>query len=141
MRLLKTAPLRTHHQNLLAVGDRKVLWLILVAVSMNRLCSLLPESIYFDPFPAYDLQITLQTYVYFITSHLSIILIWLALWRRSDNLSKIFYNFMVIEIFSLVDFLVIYEHPIFHLGTYGVEFTDIKIILYSIFIIKWNLRH
>jgi hypothetical protein len=121
-----------------AMGDRKFLWLILVSVAINRLCTLLPTGILFSPFPLYEMQISLQSYVYFITVHLSIMIIWMALSQLESKFSSIFHSFFKIEVLSLIDFFLIYEHPWFHIGSYGVEFTDIKILLYTYFIFRWN---
>lgn len=118
--------------------ERRFLWFVLVGVGLNRLCSILPVGVYFDPFPLYELQINLQSYVYFITVHLGVIATWYGIYQLRNRLSDIFYKFIVIEIVSLIDFLLIYEHPWFHLGSYGVEFTDAKILLYAYFILKWK---
>lgn len=118
--------------------DRKFLFVILTSVAINRLCSLLPTGVMFSPFPLYDMQISLQSYVYFISTHLSIMLVWMALSQWPNKFSSIFNTFFKIEVLSLIDFFLIYEHPWFHIGTYGVEFTDIKILLYTYFILRWN---
>ncbi len=118
--------------------DSKFLWLILVSVAINRICTIMPVGVYFDPFPLYDLQINLQSYIYFITVHLSIMIVWMALTQMESKFSALFNTFFIIEVLSLIDFFLIYEHPWFHIGSYGVEFTDLKILLYTYFIIKWN---
>lgn len=123
----------------LQVGNhRLILWIILVSIGLNRLCSILPWDIYLNPFPLYELKISLQAYCFFITNHLAFIGIWYSQVLRRDRLSDIFQKFMIIEIASLLDFILIYEHPWFYLGSYGVEFTDAKILLYTYFILKWN---
>lgn len=120
---------------------KKTLWFILISVGINRLCTIVPEGVYFDPFPLYDMidvrtgqnvGINLQSYVYFITVHLSVIILWAGLILVRWKLSGLFYDLMVVEVFSLIDFFIIYEHPWFHIGSYGVEFTDIKILAYAI---------
>jgi hypothetical protein len=131
------------------------IWLILFAVSINRICSYLPSTIYFDPFPFYNIVydgnnvgISLQSYVYFIAVHLSIIAIWLFCMfempqykLKSINwrwITSIFSLFFILEVGSLIDFLLIYEHAIFHIGFYPIEFTDFKLILYTSIIILWK---
>ena len=116
---------------------RKILFLVLAAIALNRLCSLLPTGVYFDPFPLYDQSINLQSYVYFISVHVSIILLWFA-FRMDEKVKDIFTKFIILEFFSLADFFIIYEHPCFYIGKYGVEFTDPKILLYTYYIIRWK---
>jgi hypothetical protein len=119
---------------------KKTLWFILISICLNRLCTLFPEGVYFDPFPLYDIVdirtgqnvgINLQSYIYFITVHLSVICLWVGFILVRWKLSDMFKAFLAIEIFSLLDFFIIYEHPWFPIGSYGVEFTDFKILLYA----------
>ena len=120
--------------------DRRFVWLILIGVAVNRLTTLFPGSWYWgDPFLLYDMgkPMQVQAWVYFLTDHFQILIWWFAFWQLKNKFSGLFYNFMAIEVFSLFDYILIYEHPIFHLGNYGVEFTDIKILLYTYFIIRW----
>ena len=121
--------------------SRKFLWLVLVGVAINRLCSILPSEWYFeDPFLLYDYgrPFQVQAYVYMITIHIGVIATWYGFYQLKNEFSKIFCNFLIIEIVSLVDFILIYEHPWFHICDYGVEFTDAKILLYAYYIIRWN---
>lgn len=117
---------------------RKILIIVLAAVAINRLCSLLPTGIYFDPFPLYEQSINLQSYVYFACVHVSIILIWIAFRMTEEKFRDIFSKFIILEVVALADYFIIYEHPWFHIGSYGVEFTDAKILLYAYYIIRWK---
>lgn len=121
--------------------SRKFLWFVLLGVAINRLCSILPEDWYFeDPFLLYDLgePFQVQAYVYMITIHLGIISTWYGFYILKNQYSNIFWHFLIIEIASLIDFILIYEHPWFYIGNYGVEFTDFKILLYAYYILRWN---
>lgn len=118
---------------------------ILFSIAINRLTTVMPTGIYFDPFPFYDILydgenvgINLQSYVYMIANHLSIMAIWLFCMYEMPKYSLLFSLFIILEVGSLIDFLLIYEHPVFHIGFYGVEFTDFKLILYTTFIILWK---
>jgi|SRR5688572_763632 len=117
---------------------KEFLWWILVGVAINRACSILPVGVYFDPFPLYEMEISLQTYVYMITIHLAVMATWYGLTTLKNEYREIFKTFLIIELASLIDFFLIYEHPWFHIGNYGVEFTDAKILLYSYYILRWN---
>jgi hypothetical protein len=122
------------------------LWLILFGVVINRFCSFpIFSGVYFDPFPFYDVMydgrnvgINLQSYIYMFANHLSIIAIWVFCRYEMPKYAILFSLFIVLEIGSLADFILIYEHPIFHIGNYGVEFTDFKLILYTSLIILWK---
>lgn len=118
--------------------EGKFLWLILVSVAINRVCSLLPAKRTFDPFPLYDITVSWQYYAYVFANHLSVILVWIAVRNILGIFKPLFAIFIFIEVLSLVDFILIYEHPWFHIGSYGIEFTDLKIIMYATAIIKWN---
>jgi hypothetical protein len=125
--------------------ETRVLFLILVAIAINRLCSLLPSGVYFDPFPLYDLVyngeivgINLQAYCYAITVHLSIIIMLFAFREALPQLSTVFLLLIGIEFLSLADFFIIYEQRLFYLGKYPVEFTDFKILSYAIVILLWK---
>jgi hypothetical protein len=126
--------------------NRHLYWL-LGAVGINRLCSLVPTYHYFDPFPFYNITdqeghnvgITLQSYIWGISNHVvTMALFHLLTVFASAKYSQLFGIFFLLECASLVDYLLIYEHSLFNLWSYGVEFTDIKIILYTYFIIRWN---
>lgn len=115
----------------------KVLYWLLFAIGVNRACSLVPDYT-FDPFPFYDIQISVGYYIYAISNHLFVMILFYLLsvvWTRGYYLMA---TLFILEVLSLIDFLLIYEHPIFHIGSYGVEFTDFKIILYAYYIIQWN---
>jgi len=129
----------------MAEVSKKTLWLILVAVALNRACSLLPTGIYFDPFPLYDIidpitgqnvGINLQSFAYMIANHLTIMVLWYGFILVRWKYSTLFYNLLVIELFSLIDFFVIYEHYWFKIGWYPLEFTDIKLAAYAFCIWK-----
>jgi len=122
--------------------------MILLAVSVNRLCSLpfVPEYFYFDPFLFYDIVdkdgvnvgISLRSFIYMVTIHFAWILLWVREIRLKNSTSELFKCFLYIEALSLIDFFLIYEQSWFSIGLYNVEFTDFKIIMYAISIIKWN---
>jgi|SRR6185503_5059206 hypothetical protein len=121
------------------------LWLILFSVAINRLCSWMPANVYFDPFPFYDIYyldqnigISLQAFIYYLANHLTIISIWIFCLHEIPKYSILFRFFIVLEVIALLDYLLIYEHAWFHIGFYGVEFTDIKLILYTSLIILWK---
>lgn len=127
----------THQLNRLQVESRILYWL-LFAIAINRACSLVPD-VYFDPFIFYDIQISVGYYIYAISQHtIVLVLIYLLGHFTAGNIYKLMFKLFWLEVLAVIDFILIYEHPIFYLWSYGVEFTDFKIILYTYFIIRWN---
>lgn len=128
----------------------KALIYILTAISIDRLCGLIPSRwSSFDPFPFYDLiykgenvGIHPQYYVKAITVHIGWGLFMLAFRELSlmfsTTLHRLFIAFLVIECLALADFLLLYEQPFFNIGLYRVEFTDFKILGYAISIYLWR---
>ena len=129
----------------------KYLWLIVLAVVWNRLCSMpfIPEYVFIDPFPFYTILdkngdpegITIQGYLYMAGIHLGWITLWVREILRKDKYSSLFIAFLIIEIMSLLDFMLRYEQAFFDLGFYTFEFTDIKIGLYILSIYAWKKRY
>lgn len=122
--------------------ERSLFWL-LGAVGINRLCSLVPAYVYFDPFPFYNILdaegnnvgLTVQSYIYGISTHAIVMaLIHLLAVFSSAKYWQLFTILFVLECASLIDYILIYEHPFL----YKIEFTDIKIIIYTLVIIKWT---
>jgi len=126
----------------------RYLWLIPVAIFTNRVTSILPEYYYFDPFPAAEILdskgievgITLQSYVYMISIHLGWIILWLRETLKKDKYQVLFTQFLILELFSLLDFLIRYEQYFFNAGFYKFEFTDIKLALYILAIANWKRK-
>lgn len=146
-----TASPKTHHQNRRhQVDNSRQLYWLLGAVGINRLCSLVPAYLYFDPFPFYDIVdangkevgITLQAYIYGISVHAIVLSLFHLLYTlTSPKFSQLFFICFSLEVASLLDYFLIYEHPVFYIKSYGVEFTDFKIICYTYLIIQWNQQN
>lgn len=127
----------------------KFIVLFFASVMINRFCSWFPANYYLtgpfnnSPFPFYSMQINVQSYVYFISVHFSIIWFYYAVIHlfKADHLKQLFNKFVILEWVSLLDFILIYEHPWFHLGDYGVEFTDPKLFIYAYLLLQWKISH
>lgn len=127
--------------------SKDAILIILLAIVINRFTSWLPEYYYISPFPFYrildehgvEIGITLQSYYYILCWHFLMFAFWqYCMIKNRLSTRQMFYAFRAIEIASLFDFFLIYEHPWFYVGTYGVEFTDFKVFLYLIFYAKWS---
>jgi hypothetical protein len=129
----------------------KIMYLILVAIALDRVCTLLPGHIFInDPFPLYDLTytidgveyhvISLQAYVKAVTVHLSWIILLIGFKLALHvKMEQLLIWMITIEIMSLADFLLIYEQGLFYVGNYHVEFTDFRILGHAICIILWKM--
>lgn len=90
--------------------------------------------------------ITVQAYAFMMAIHLGWIILWVREILKRDNYSILFKWFLIIEVFSLFDFIIRYEQSFITLGFYHVEFTDFKIAAYVLCIaqfkrkyyLKWN---
>lgn len=126
--------------------DSRLIFIIVTAIFLNRLCSWAPESIRFDPFLFYDIVnkkgenigIGLQSYIYCLCYHLFILSVWFFNIHRTGKLHTLFIYFFLIEVLSLIDFLLIFEHSFMSIGFWNVEFTDFKLIAYTSISILWS---
>lgn len=128
----------------------KVVFIILVAFSLDRLCTLVPGHIFInDPFPFFDLSyiyegteyhsISLQAYVKAVTTHISWIILLFAFRKALPvSMERLLLYMIGIEFLSLADFFLLYEQPIFKVGAYRVEFTDFKILGHATAILLWK---
>lgn len=106
----------------------------------------MPDFSIGDPFPFYSIynddgtvyDMDLQVYFDRMFDHISRALILAWGFLTFADYRKLLYYFFVIELFAIVDYMLIYEHPWFYLGSYGVEFTDFQIMLYVIFAVRWR---
>jgi hypothetical protein len=117
--------------------ESRAIYCLLLAIGLNRACSLVPDYT-FDPFLFYDIQISVGYYIYALSNHCFVMILFYILAAVSSRMYQLMAQFFWLEVLSLVDFILIYEHPIFYICGYGVEFTDLKIILYVILIIQWK---
>lgn len=130
----RTIRRQIHHQ----VENSKVLFWLLFAIGMNRACSIVPDM-FFDPFPFYDITISVSFYIYVISNHCFILILFYLLTQTAmGEMFRIMVVFFWLQFLSLLDFILIYEHPIFYVGRYGVEYTDFKVLMYTYLIIRWN---
>lgn len=127
----------------------KYLWLIPLAIFFNRITSLLPEYKFIDPFPMYTIVdkngdpegITLQGYWFIFALHAGWIILWIREWLRKDKYSILFSWFLIIEAFSLLDFILRYEQSFITIGFYPLEFTDIKLAAYVLCIALFKRKY
>jgi hypothetical protein len=112
--------------------------LILLAVSLNVLTGLFSRA-KISPFIFYDVEISIQHYFYYAFTHVSIILIW---WfcLLETKYKDFFRGALLIEVFALIDYLVIYEKSFMDFGGLHLEFTHIKILLYGLLILNEHFK-
>lgn len=119
---------------------------LLSAIILNRITDLLPDR-YVSPFPfhkimyqGHEFGISIQNYCYYIDLHLIFIMFWNFCYKRLPAMAQLFYIYRAIEIIGLFDFMLIYEKPFMHIGSYGLEITDFRILIYFALYILWKRR-
>ena len=129
----------------------KAIILIFIAAAVDRSCTLFPSDVYYDPFLFYDMRYSCDGIVYegvnlqYIAKAVSvharnIIGLFAILLLIPTNAHRLIAVFITLEFMSVADFFIIYEQSFFSIGKYAVEFTDFKIIGYSISIIAWKIQ-
>ena len=132
--------------------EAKVVLMVFLAVALDRLCTLVPSGIYFDPFPFYDLTycdpctgkcanvgINMQYFCKAITVHIGWVLFMVAFSCAFESTKKLFLLFAFLEALSIIDFWLIYEQAFYRLPGIAIELTDIKnVILYPAGIYLWK---
>lgn len=128
------------------ISEIDALLLVLIAIAFNRVTDWLPGYYYIHPFPFYEILdssgnavgITLQSYFFMLCLHFFTIFYWNHTFKRSLNEKPLFWCFRTIEILSLFDFILIYEKAFMQIGSYGLQFTDLKILTYATLYILWK---
>lgn len=118
---------------------------LLAGVFCNRLCDAVPSDIRIDPFPFYDIivdgeniGIDLQSLVYIIAYHFTIIGFWVFGLHMIPRMRGLFILFLWLEVGSFVDLWLFYEHPFIRTNIFSIEFTDIKLLFYALFTVLWR---
>lgn len=131
---------------------KTVIILLVVAAGIDRLCTLVPSDIYYDPFLLYDMRyecdgvvydgVNLQYIVKAVSVHARNIMGIIACWVLAPaELRRLLLVFAFFELLSVADFFIIYEQSFFSIGKYNVEFTDFKIIGYATATYLWKIRN
>lgn len=87
--------------------------------------------------------ITVQLFVYVLAYHFAFLIMWYRNWKLNPSIASTLYrDWFAVEVLSLIDLFIIYEHPYFTLDfglfRYGVEFSDLKVLLYVYFMVRWR---
>ncbi len=126
-------------------------FLVLIAIAFDRACTLwfIPIGYYCDPFPFFDpiyyigdtevVGINIQYYIKAISVHATIIGLILSARKAAPLfMARFFAVCAIVEVLSLLDFLLIYEQGLFYIGKYHVEFTDFRILGHATAILLWK---
>jgi len=119
------------------------LLIILIALGLDRFCTIVSPSIYIDPFVFYDMRfecgdvvyegVNLQYVVKAVSVHLMVIMFMWSLRITVPSMNKALKFSQIVEWCGLADFFLIYEQAIFG----PVEFTDIRILLHGVIFLLW----
>lgn len=126
----------------------KVLIIILIAIAIDRLCTVVDSNVYYDPFLFYDLHwecgdtvysgVNLQYILKAVSVHVSVILLLWCIQIGFPDLKKALKFSMIVEALGIIDFFLIYEQSFFSIGIWDVEFTDFRIAAHGLIIGLWK---
>lgn len=93
--------------------------------------------------PVYGIPVQLLIYV--LAYHAVFLVLWFRNWKFTDSIAAPLYrNWFYVEIVSLIDLFLFYEHPFYYLDlgmtNFGIEFSHIKVMLYIFLMIKWKTQ-
>lgn len=124
------------------MADRLYIILILAALAIREAWTLVPFSAHtFDPFPLYDIELTAQTYVYFLCHYASMMVFAYTFTLILISFRPILATWFWLQVVEFIDYLLTYNSPWFYIFTLGVGITVIKFLVLSIISIKhlqWN---
>lgn len=110
--------------------DRNAILLILVALGIREAWTLLPPIAYtFDPFPFYDLELTLQTYVYFLCHYVSMMVFAYTFMMLLISFRPILTTWFWLQVVEFFDYMLSYNTPWFYILGVGIGITIIKFIV------------
>ena len=126
-------------------NEAKAFLIILIALGLDRFCTIVSPSIYVDPFIFYDMRfecdgvvyegVNLQYVVKAVSVHLLVIMFMWSFRIVVPSMNKALKFSQIVEWCGLADFFLIYEQAIFG----PVEFTDIRILLHGVIFLLWRI--
>lgn len=121
--------------------NARYLILILFGLAFAELFTIIPDSEPMDYFPLYDppgedYMITRKTYFYFMGQHLFLMCFMAFVIFIESPYRTLFKNFFLIEVFYFADYILIYHNSYFHIAGIGINYTYVRLSLYTYLILK-----
>ena len=124
------------------MAERNAIILILAALGIREAWTLLPNVEYtFDPFPFYDLELSIQTYVYFLCHYVSMMVFAYTFMMIIISFRPVLAAWFWLQVVEFFDYMLSYNTPWFYILGVGVGITIIKFIVLSVTAIrhlKWS---
>lgn len=90
---------------------------------------------YLSLFPYSKQKLTLQTHIYFIFEHVTVITILYLWYNEASEYSKHYVlMFLFLQIGNLVDYLLRYNEPFLKLHGRSINYNIVSIVLYALFL-------
>lgn len=122
--------------------ERNAIILILTALGIREAWTLLPNIPQtFDPFPFYDLDLSIQTYVYFLCHYVSMMVFAYTFMMILISFRPVLVTWFWLQVVEFFDYMLSYNSPWFYILGVGVGITIIKFIVLSataIRYLKWS---
>ena len=87
-------------------------------------------------FPFSPMKLTFQTWVYFISEGLIKIILAYLLWAEAKKYKFVFFVFLWIQVFDLVDYLLSYNSIWFEVGQGPVSMNTVSIVIFAWAVLK-----
>jgi hypothetical protein len=124
------------------MAERNCIILILAALAIREAWTLIPFSAHtFDPFPFYDIELNIQTYVYFLCHYVSMMVFAYAFTTLLISFRPILTTWFWLQAVEFIDYLLTYNSPWFYIFTLGIGITVTKFLVLSIISVRqlqWN---
>lgn len=115
--------------------SHKILILLFCSVLVMHFFQLVPEGAIRSRYPYSDQVISLQSYTYFASMHVSKMLLYMAIIVAVPQL-KIISIFFWLELVSTVDYFLRYNETLFVLYGHDITFGTIKLLILGFVIAK-----
>jgi hypothetical protein len=117
------------------------LLLLYVTLLMGLVFMAIPDNTpAMDFFPFHDILLTVQTYVYFVFEHLTIIIFSYIIATEARQYRKEVMIFFWLQVCDFVDYLLTYNSPWFHVGLLPVSMNVVTLFIFGAAIIARNGR-
>lgn len=113
------------------MSERTIVLLIFTAIFLKELFLLMPDGKYIDPFPFYDMRITMQTYFYFACAYVGMMVISFIFTKTLIEFKVVAHVWFVLQAAEFVDYLLTYNTTWFIFLGIGIGITLLKFIILS----------
>lgn len=119
------------------MNERLIVVLIFTAIFLKELFFLLPENVFIRPFPLHNIEITLQSYLYFACSYAGMLIVAYIFSRTLTRFRGVAETWFILQGIEFADYFLTYNTPWCYFGQLPIGITLVKfIVLFSLIIYK-----